>query len=430
VFHVRHLHRFAAAAAAFTLAAGAAAVGAPASGAAPASPADAGSAAFTSSAAFTDPAADPAAAAAPALSVEAQPAPESSETPVYDPGPLTDGSAPPQLPAESWILVDLETGEVLTEHEPDLPHAPASTIKLLSALALVDELDDPEAKQEAVYEDMRVDGTKVGLVQKNDYTIDDLFHALLMSSANDAAHALGEAVGGQERAVELMTDKAAELGLTGTVPKDTSGLNDTSQVTTVSDLIRVGRAVLGQDYLMDVIGTTEYSFPGAVNPDTDEKLKGFPIQNHTRVVGEVEGGLGLKNGYTSKAGGSFVAVVERDGRQLASAVLGSQGSTREGAVDLLEWGFAQSSPEAVDSIELRTPAEIEEEEAASAAAERSSAPPERPVQADAEAADADLASSAPAWLGPAGLGAALVLLIALAVLLRRRAAARRRAPRH
>jgi len=290
--------------------------------------------------------------------------PDSSPSAVYSPGPLTDGSPAPEPAAQAWILADLASGEVYASHAPELQHAPASTIKLLSGLALVDVLDDPEAMHEATYEDMRVDGTKVGLLQKNEYSIDDLFHAMLMSSANDAAHALADAAGGQDEAVELMNEKADDLRLTGTQAWNTSGLDEDDQVTTVTDLLRIGRAVLEDDYLMDVISTTEYDFPGATNPNTGEELPGYPIQNHTRIVGEVDGGLGLKNGYTRAAGGSFVAVVERDGRRLASAVLGGETMTRDSAVDLIEWGFAQESPQPIDTVSFETAAEAAETAAA------------------------------------------------------------------
>lgn len=299
-----------------------------------------------------------------ALTAPAVAQPEPSASAVYDPGPLTDGSPAPEPSAEAWIVADLDTGEVYASHQPELQHAPASTIKLLSGLALVDELDEPEHMHEATYEDMLVDGTKVGLVQKNEYSIDDLFHAMLMSSANDAAHALAEAAGGQDEAVDLMNAKAEDLQLTGTKAWNTSGLDEDDQVTTVADLLRIGRAVLDDEYLMDVISTTQYDFPGATNPDTDEKLSGYPIQNHTRIVGEVDGGLGLKNGYTSAAGGSFVAVVERDDRRLASAVLGGETMTRDAAIDLIEWSFAQSSPQPIDTMSFETAAEAAETAAA------------------------------------------------------------------
>lgn len=331
--------------------------------------------------------------------------PEPSESAVYDPGPLTDGSPAPEPAALSWILTDLDTGEVLAAHEPDLQHAPASTIKLLSGLALVDVLDDPEAKHEATYDDMLVDGTKVGLLQKNEYTIDDLFHAMLMSSANDAAHALADAAGGQDEAVALMNETAAELQLTGTTAGNTSGLDVDDQVTTVTDLLRIGRAVLEDDYLMDVLSTTEYDFPGAVNPDTDEKLPGYPIHNHTRIVGEVDGGLGLKNGYTSEAGGSFVAVVERDGRRLASAVLGGKTMTRDAAVDLLEWGYAQSEPDPIGQVSFETAAEAAETAAAREARAQEEATPASgaEVEASGEESGTTADSSLPYILLAAGL---------------------------
>ena len=326
--------------------------------------------------------ASPAGVPAPA---QAQPATASAEA-VYDPGPLTDGAPAPEPAAVSWILADMDTGEVLAAHAPDKEHAPASTQKLLAGLALVDVLDDPEATHEATYDDMLVDGTKVGLLQKNDYTIDDLFHAMLMSSANDAAHALADAAGGQEEAVALMEDKAAELQLTGTHPRNTSGLDADGQTTTVEDLLRVGRAVLEDEYLTDIVQTTEYDFPGATNPDTDEKLPGYPIQNHTRIVGEVDGGLGLKNGHTNAAGGSFVAVAQRDGQRLGAAVLGGSTMTRDAAIDLLDWGFAQSSPQVLDTMSFQTAAEAAETASATAPAPADTATAQAALEADAAVA--------------------------------------------
>ena len=357
----------------------------------------------------------------------AQPGETASETPVYDPGPLTDGSPAPEPAAKTWILADMDTGEVLAAHEPDKGHAPASTQKLLAGLALVDVLDDPDATHKATYDDMLVDGTKVGLLQKNDYTIDDLFHAMLMSSANDAAHALADAAGGQDEAVALMEEKAAELQLTGTHPRNTSGLDAKGQSTTAADLLRVGRAVLQDEYLTDIVQTTEYDFPGATNPDTDEKLDGYPIQNHTRIVGEVEGGLGLKNGHTNAAGGSFVAVVERDGQRLGAAILGGETMTREAAVDLIEWGFAQSQPEVIDEISFQTAAEAAE---TAAAASPDAAASHAAATAQAADVDADLAAEGTdvrTWA--IALLAVGLLLGAVAIVLARRLIRSRRGSR-
>ena len=229
-------------------------------------------------------------------------------------------------------------------------HAPASTIKLLTALALVDEFDDKKKKVTAEFEDMEIDGTKVGLMQTNKYSIDLLFHAMLMSSANDAANALGRAAGGQDKAVKLMNEKAAELGMSNTQAKNTSGLDAKGQYTTAEDLMKLAWAVCEDDYLMKVIGTETFKFPGGKNPQTKEKFKGYEIQNHTKIVGQVDGGLGLKNGFTRAAKGSYVAVAERDGHRVVTTMLGIDNNSRQVAVDLLEWDFAQEDPKSLQTV--------------------------------------------------------------------------------
>lgn len=270
---------------------------------------------------------------------------------VYEtPADLGDGTQPPTPVGTAWLVGDLDTGELQAAHNIDKKHAPASTIKLLTALALVDVLDDPKQKVEAEFADMEIDGTKVGLMQKNKYTVDLLFHAMLMSSANDAANALGRAAGGQEKAVALMNAKAEELGMSNTHAMNTSGLDDKNQYTTVSDMMKLAWEVCEDDYLMKVIGTETFKFPGGKNPDTKEKFKGYEIQNHTKVVGQVEGGLGLKNGFTRTAKGSYIAVAERDGHRVVSTLLGIDNNSRQAAVDLLEWDFAQKSPKSVQNI--------------------------------------------------------------------------------
>lgn len=343
-----------------------------------------------------------------------EPAPEESE-PIYASPDLGPGTPAPEPAAEAWIVTDLDSGEAFAAHEIDAGRAPASVIKLLTALALVEVLDDPEQVYEPVFEDMAVDGTKAGIVQQNAYTVDDLFHAMLMSSANDAAHALGNAVGGQDEAVRLMNAKAAELGLTGTVARNTSGLDAEGQVTTVADQMIVARAVLRDDYLMGILRTETYDFPGATDPDTGEKVAGYEIGNHTRVVGEVDGGLGLKNGYTEAAKGSFVAVVERDGKTYASAVLTSDNGTRRAALDLIEWAFNQDDPEPVAEVRL-TP-----EPTAGPTPTESTAAPAADVTGGAEASDS---GAFDARILFAAAGAVLLLGAFGFVLLRRRSTAR------
>ncbi|MGC2975869.1 D-alanyl-D-alanine carboxypeptidase family protein [Brevibacterium sp. FAM 25378] len=291
---------------------------------------------------------------------QAVPSPAESTAPAYvSPDDLGDDAKPPKPTGTSWLVGDLDSGELHVAKNVEKRHAPASTIKLLTALALVDEFDDKKKKVTAEFEDMEVDGTKVGLMQTNKYSIDLLFHAMLMSSANDAANALGRAVGGQDKAVKLMNEKAAELGLSNTQAKNTSGLDAKGQYTTAEDLMKLAWAVCENDYLMKVIGTETYKFPGGKNPQTKEKFKGYEIQNHTKIVGQVDGGLGLKNGFTRAAKGSYVAVAERDGHRVAATMLGIDNNSRQVAEDLLEWDFAQKDPKSLQSVPVGVQATAE-----------------------------------------------------------------------
>ncbi|MGO3179195.1 MAG: D-alanyl-D-alanine carboxypeptidase family protein [Brevibacterium linens] len=286
--------------------------------------------------------------------------PAESTAPAYvspdDPG---DGAKPPKPTGTSWLVGDLDSGELHVAKDVEKRHAPASTIKLLTALALVDEFDDKKKKVTAEFEDMEVDGTKVGLMQTNKYSIDLLFHAMLMSSANDAANALGRAAGGQDNAVDLMNEKAAELGMSNTQAKNTSGLDAKGQYTTAEDLMKLAWAVCEDDYLMKVIGTETYQFPGGKNPQTKEKFKGYEIQNHTKIVGQVNGGLGLKNGFTRAAKGSYVAVAERDGHRVVATMLGIDNNSRQVAVDMLDWDFAQKDPKSLQTVPVGVQATAE-----------------------------------------------------------------------
>src|SRR4051812_9575774 len=125
--------------------------------------------------------------------------------------PLGDAPALPRgLSAASWLVADADTGVVLAARAAHVPRLPASTLKVLTALALLPRLD-PATVVRATYDDAAVDGTKVGLVQGMRYTVDTLFASMLVVSANDAAGALAEAAGGTRRTVALMNATARRL---------------------------------------------------------------------------------------------------------------------------------------------------------------------------------------------------------------------------
>lgn len=246
--------------------------------------------------------------------------------------------APPAVDATGWLVADLDTGEVLAAHNPRTPLAPASTLKLLTLLTLVPGLDR-QATWTARHEDAAIEGSKVGLVPDSVYRVDDLVHGLMLSSGNDAAHALAGLAGGMPRATALMQETAHSLGATDTVVRNTSGLDADGQVSTARDLALIGRAVLADADLAEVVRTTRYQFPGE-GTTFDTSRPTFEIGNKNRLLYGYEGALGLKNGYTQAARSSFVGAVERDGHRYIATLMRAEGSASGQARDLLDWAIA------------------------------------------------------------------------------------------
>ena len=255
-------------------------------------------------------------------------------------GVVVDGASPvpPTVTAQSWVVADLETGDVLAGQNARAKIAPASTLKLLTLLALAPGLD-PATSYTATDADAAIDGSKVGIVPDSVYTVSDLLHGLMLASGNDAAHALAEMSGGMPVATESMQDLAEQLGAIDTTVANTSGLDATTQTSTAFDLAVIGRAVLEEPALAELVATKTYAFPGIGTTHGPERPR-FQIANHNRLLFNYPGALGLKNGYTDAARGSFVAAVERDGRRYIVALMAAEGPTWRLARDLLDWAIA------------------------------------------------------------------------------------------
>jgi D-alanyl-D-alanine carboxypeptidase (penicillin-binding protein 5/6) len=256
-------------------------------------------------------------------------------------------SAPPPAPrATAWLVADVGTGQVLASCNAHVPLAPASTLKVLTALALMHRVD-PSESYTARPEDARVDGTKVGLVPGSVYTAADLWHALLMSSANDAATGLAAMTGGTTAASAAMAETARSLGAADTVPRNTSGLDEPGQVSSAYDLALFGRAALADPEIMRYAQARAYAFPGPGTQIGAPGRRAYQIQNHDRLLANYPGALGVKNGWTSTTGGSFIGAAERNGRRLLVTVLAADPQTWRMCSALLDWGFTATTSKAV-----------------------------------------------------------------------------------
>jgi hypothetical protein len=191
---------------------------------------------------------------------------------------------------------------------------PASTLKTLTAVTLMPVLDKTQvvtASDKATH----ADGSHVGLVSGGTYTVWDLWHALLLPSANDAAYALAEANGGMVATIRAMQSTAIRLGALDTVVKSDSGLDHPGQVTSAYDMALFARAAMADPDFATVTKTVSYSFPGKV-PVAGAKRATYKIYSQNRLLLHgFPGIVGGKTGFTSLAHRTFWAAASRGFRQ-------------------------------------------------------------------------------------------------------------------
>jgi serine-type D-Ala-D-Ala carboxypeptidase (penicillin-binding protein 5/6) len=226
----------------------------------------------------------------------------------------------PRVEAKAAVVMDAATGAVLWQRQAHRPVLVASTTKILTAIVANDHyparkaLRVPEAAE-------RVDGTRFGYRTGWLIRRDQLLTTLLLVSANDAAETLAAAWpdGGRAGFLRAMQAKAVELGCTDSTWRDPSGLDAPGHRASAADLAVLGRALLERPVLAKLVGSrvAPYVWPGG---------RRTVLGNHNRFVGQGRdpGALGVKTGYTTKAGATIVAAQRRNGRTLVAVVLGSK----------------------------------------------------------------------------------------------------------
>jgi serine-type D-Ala-D-Ala carboxypeptidase (penicillin-binding protein 5/6) len=268
-------------------------------------------------------------------------------TPAWaDTGVQPVGSVPiPDGPAQTWLVADLDSGQVLAERDENVQHPPASTIKVLLALAALDELnlDSTVVADEA---DSHVECNCVGVKAGRTYAARQLLEALLLVSGNDAANTLAHMLGGPGAAVAKMDAKAASLGAVNTHASTPSGLDGPggSGWSTAHDLAVIFRAAMANPVFAQITAEPSAMFPGD-NGD-------HPISNQDELLQRYPGAIGGKTGFTDAARKTFVGAAARGGRRLVVAMM--YGLVHEGgptywdqAGSLLNWGFALNPQSAI-----------------------------------------------------------------------------------
>ncbi|MEU6407486.1 D-alanyl-D-alanine carboxypeptidase [Microbispora sp. NPDC046933] len=260
---------------------------------------------------------------------------------------------PPKTEASAYLVADADTGAVLAAKDPHGHYLPASTLKTLTAVTLIPKLDK-DRKIKPSDEACNVEGSAVGIVPEPIYKIDDLMRALLMVSANDAAVALAEANGGLKKTLADMNAEARKLQAYDTVAKTPNGLDAPGQRSSAYDLALIARAGLAIPDFREYISTKVAKFPAPKDYLKKKKKKRrddseasespapayYEMANHNRLLGSYKGMLGVKNGWTSKALGSFVGAARRDGHTILVVIMHHPGGFWEEVSKLLDWGFA------------------------------------------------------------------------------------------
>ena len=323
--------------------------------------------------------------------------------------------APPVMPGASFLVADMDTGQILAARAPHARRLPASTLKALTALTLIPRLD-ADQKVLVLPEDVRVEGSRLGVLPGTTYSVKTLFQGLLLASGNDAAYALARANGGVPATLVQMNATAARLGALDTVAKDPSGLDKPGQTSSVYDLALIGRAAMKLPDFRGYVATRQAAIPGGKGSD-GKMLPGFKVNNHLRLLYNYEGAIGIKNGYTIAAKQTFIGAATRGKKTYIVTEMASPNGSWRPTAGLLDWAFAHGN--------ALTPVGVLVEPVAATGSIPDSAAPAVPAVQEAEAADQP--SGGPDWAGVAGVIGGVALVGAWVA--RARAAARRRSRR-
>ncbi|NLH96089.1 MAG: D-alanyl-D-alanine carboxypeptidase [Clostridiaceae bacterium] len=236
---------------------------------------------------------------------------------------------PPVINAMAAVVVEESTGRILYEKNALQKRSIASTTKIMTALVALE-----NANVEDVVTVSRraasIGGSVASLRQGDKYTLRELLYALLLVSANDAAIAIAEHVGGSvEGFAEMMNKRARSLGAVNSNFVTPHGLDRENQYSTAYDVALITIEALKHPLFREIVSTVSSYIPGHSLYNTNELLGSYP------------GADGVKTGYTGKAGRCLVATAKKNGMRLISVVLGSptRSARAEASRKLLDYGF-------------------------------------------------------------------------------------------
>nr|WP_240986839.1 D-alanyl-D-alanine carboxypeptidase family protein [Acididesulfobacillus acetoxydans] len=248
--------------------------------------------------------------------------------------------AVPPIQGEAVYLMDLQSGQVLYAKNPEEKLNPASTTKIMTALLAIERgnLNDRVTASRTMLDSKIVYGTQIYLKPGERMSLKDLLYAVLLNSANDAAVAVAEHIGGNlPHFVDLMNKKAKEIGMVNTHFMNPTGLTEKGHFTTARDLALLARVAYQNPVFRQYVKTKIHTIPRAqTNVPT-------VMVNENKLLWQDPDVNGMKTGYTTAAENCLVATATRGGRELVGVILKAPGGELfSNMKELLNYGFSSA----------------------------------------------------------------------------------------
>lgn len=234
-----------------------------------------------------------------------------------------------EVSATAAVLMDADMGQVLYEKNGDRQMLIASTTKIMTALVVLEHAAPDDVI--TVTPDHMAEGSSMYLRAGETVRVEELLYGLLLCSGNDAALALTECAGGLTPFVALMNEKAAALGMAHTSFANPNGLDADGHYSTARDMAVLAAAAVENPAFRRICSSRSVTIGQRT------------MENHNRLLRQVEGCVGLKTGYTRAAGRTLVSCTERDGCRLVAVTL-QDGNDWADHAALYDYGFRLTAP--------------------------------------------------------------------------------------
>ena len=234
-----------------------------------------------------------------------------------------------EVSATAAVLMDADMGQVLYEKNGDRQMLIASTTKIMTALVVLEHAAPDDVI--TVTPDHMAEGSSMYLRAGETVRVEELLYGLLLCSGNDAALALTECAGGLTPFVALMNEKAAALGMAHTSFANPNGLDADGHYSTARDMAVLAAAAVENPTFRRICSSRSVTIGQRT------------MENHNRLLRQVEGCIGLKTGYTQAAGRTLVSCTERDGCRLVAVTL-QDGNDWADHAALYDYGFRLTAP--------------------------------------------------------------------------------------